>query len=176
VWRALDVDRHANTIAPRVAPLARCASRMPKVRERARKDAADDASLVVAGPSPDHRPRYASKPRTSRSARRISGQRASGSAAIHGPRYSRPTMRIHSGFRTHGVGTPSASVNATSHDRPRALVEMGKTGTWLNDGRMSGLPSTRTGRRLSGALKRNHRISPRAITAARVRRRPRWGR
>jgi hypothetical protein len=48
------------------------------------------------------------------------GQRASGSAAIHGPKYSRSTIRIHSGLTTHGLGTPSVSVKATSHARPRA--------------------------------------------------------
>jgi hypothetical protein len=119
---------------------------------------------------------YASKPSTSSKAPRTSGQRLSGRAAIHGPRYTRSTIRIHSGLTTHGLGTPSASVKATSHERPRACVERGITGTWLSDGRMSGRPSTRTGRRLSGAPNRNHLMSPRAITGTRGRRRQRSAR
>jgi hypothetical protein len=93
-----------------------------------------------------------------------------------GPRYARSTTRIHSGLMTHGAGRPSASVRFTSHESRRACVESGTTGTWLSDGSNSGRPSTSTGRRLSGLAKRNHRMSPRAITVSRARRRPRLAR
>jgi hypothetical protein len=74
---------------------------------------------------------------------------------------------------TQSVRIPSSSVRATSHGSPRAVVEIGITGTCESDGSAASLPSTRTGRRLSGAENRNQRMSPRCITGTRDRRRRR---
>jgi len=102
-------------------------------------------------------------PRTSSSAARILGHRSSGNRAISAPSSVRSTMRIHSGLSTHALGKPSASPSVISHDRPLVTVDIGITGICDSEGKTSSRPSTRIGRRLSGASKRNHRMSPRRI-------------
>lgn len=82
-------------------------------------------------------------------------------------------MRLHSTFSTQALGRPSASERLTSHAKPLACVDSGMTGTWDNDGSTSSRPRTSTGRFLSGALKRNQRISPRRIKGTPARRHPR---
>jgi hypothetical protein len=61
------------------------------------------------------------------------------------------------------------------HGRPRTCVDKGTTGISESDPITLALPNTRTGRRWSGAPKRNHRISPRPITGSRPLRLHRWG-
>jgi hypothetical protein len=112
-----------------------------------------------------------SRPRAWSKAVRTSSQRVSGKLAIKGPRSERSTDWIHSGLRTQGEGNPSSGDRATSQGNPRICVERGMTGTWLREGSSRSCPKTTTGRRLSGALKRNQRISPRWIKGARL---PRW--
>lgn len=115
-------------------------------------------------------PTETQSPSTSRSAAVTSFQRASGNAAIQGPSKLRSTVFIHSGFNTQSPGSPSSLDNRTSQGRSLICVDKGITGICVNDGRISWRPST--GLRLSGASKRNQRMSPRVITGSQYQSRP----
>ena len=74
-------------------------------------------------------------------------------------------------YRQHAGAGQTVSFGEVNFPRqPLACVDSGMTGTWDNDGSTSSRPSTSTGRFLSGALKRNQRISPRAIKGTPARR------
>jgi len=107
------------------------------------------------------------RPSTSSNAAATSFQRVSGNVAIHGPSEVRSTVLIHSGFNTQSPGSPSIVDRRTSQGKSRICVDRGITGICAKEGRTSSRPRTSTGRRLSGASKRNQRMSPREITECR---------
>ena len=115
-------------------------------------------------------------PSTSINASATSFQRVLGKVVIHGPSEVRSTVFIHSGFNTHSPGSPSSLDRRISQGKSLICVDKGITGICAKEGRTSSRPRTSTGLRLSGASKRNQRMSPRVITECRYQARLRLAR